>query len=284
LSYDQPQQSGDASMEPIERDLIVSLGTNCEIAYNLRAFYGINRTGLFDWLITPPSCLPSLIRSRFKLVDDDFRDALVRVDLTRTNDSVMHAPTGILLHHAFTRDESDRISPNWRSEIDAVAEKFRFLGDRMNLWISEARYPAMFINKNGWHAAASQKVVEISHADDIYIKIIAAFRDAYPASDPLFCLLSGHDPSTGCVRGRPDVRAVSVANLGDWHEGIEGHYGGCKTGWREALDSLHLQVSAGGSSAAPAQRSNLLAWMTSKRLQLRMPLWRWERRRSARLS
>lgn len=231
-----------ADLEPIECDLVVSLGTNCEVAYNLRAFYGIGRTGLFDWLITPLSCLPSLIQKHFALVDDDFGDALVRVDLTSTSDSVMHAPTGILLHHAFTRDKNNRIPRNWRAEIGAVADKFSFLGRRMDAWMAEARSPALFIKGSGWHEVLDDDLHERCHQPDTYTRIIDSFRVAYPASDPLFCLLNAAETPAAHASGRADVRLATVGNRGDWHEGFEGHFGGCKTAWSEVLASMSIQA------------------------------------------
>lgn len=233
----------------VESDLVVSLGTNCEIAFNLRHFYGIERTGLLDWVITPLSSLPDLIRSRFALVDDGFSDSLLRVERPG-NDSVLHAPTGILLHHAFTRDENDRISPDWRSEINDVANKFRFLGDRMNLWLSEAKSPALFINREGLHNFADQETVERSCDSDIYNRIISAIYDTYPRATPSFCLINGRESSIERVQHRPDVRVATCFDRGDWHEGIEGHYAGCKTGWREALEQLHVVLRSPDTTSA----------------------------------
>lgn len=229
-------------MEPIERDLIVSLGSNCATAYNLRHFYGIERTGLFDWMITPVSCLPNLIRKRFALVDGDFRDDLVRVELP-AKDSILHAPTGIILHHAFARDKRDRISWKWRFEARSVANKFKFLGERMNRWMSEASHPALFINGDGFHEALSPDAVKQIGDPDVYTRIIDEMRETYPGADPLFCIVNGHGEAVDRVRHRPDVRVVTVGNRGDWHEGFEGHFAGCETAWREALTPLRIRPS-----------------------------------------
>lgn len=224
-------------MEPIKRDLVVSLGTNCALTYNLRKLLGVERTGLLDWVITPLSCLPSLIRCRFALVDDDFGDALVRIEML-DKDSVVHAPTGIVLHHAFTRGRRGRLAKDWRSEIPEVAAKYRFLGERMDGWIKASERPAMFINGNGWHEAIAPEVSDRSGDPEMLLEVIRAVRDAYPHSDPLFCVTNGHPPSVERVRHIPGVRVATAENHGNWHEGHIGHYAGCETGWRNAFASI----------------------------------------------
>lgn len=218
-------------------DLIASLGTNCALAYNLRHFYGLSRTGLLDWTVTPLAGLPDLIRRRFELVDARFADSLAHVQVDGT-DSVMHLPTGILLQHAFRRDWRGRVSSRWRSEIGEVAAKFTFLGRRMSAWMREARSPALFLSGTGWHDALPDDITAATHQADIYDQIIEAFRETYPDSTPTFCLLNGHSASIDCVKARLDVRIIDVGNYGRWHEGKKGHYAGCKLAWREAFDAL----------------------------------------------
>lgn len=223
-------------------DLVASLGTNCALTYNLRHFYGLSRTGLLDWTITPLACLPGLIRRRFEFVDSWFAGSLVQVQVGAA-DSVMHVPTGILLQHAFRRNWRGRVSSRWRSEVGAVADKFAFLGSRMDAWMREAKAPALFLNGTGWHEALSDDLTEAAHRADIYDRIITAFRETYPGADPTFYLLNGHAASVDRVIGRPDVRIAKVGNYGRWHEGKKGHYAGCKLAWREALDALNVSAA-----------------------------------------
>ena len=220
-----------------EFDCIMSLGTNCEIAYSLRSYFGELRTGLLDWFITPLAALPNLIRSRFHLVDDRFTESLRHVQVNNT-DSIMHVPTGILLHHAFLRDEGNWIAPGWTDGIGKVAEKYRFLGKRMDEMLSASRRPVLFINRTGWYDPMDVAVLEETHRPEIYLTIINAFREAYPHADPTFCIVNGHAPAVGVVAGRSDVRVATVSNHGDWHEGVQDHYAGCKRGWHEALDTI----------------------------------------------
>lgn len=220
-----------------QHDCVFSLGTNCEIAYNLRAYFGDLSTGLLDWFITPLAALPALVRSGFQLVDERFAESLRHVDVDNT-DSVIHVPTGILLHHAFTRDENHRIAPHWRDEIQQVAEKYRFLGNRMDEMLRASRKPALFINRTGWYDPMDSVVLEETHQPVIYLRIIDAFRDAYPSADPLFCISNGDPAAVDRVKRRSDVRVASVNNYGEWHEGAVDHYAGCKRGWEELLNAF----------------------------------------------
>lgn len=229
-----------AGKGPFEADLIVSLGHNCEMAYNLRQFYSITETGLLDWTITPLTSLPAMIRRRFALVDSEFTSSLVRVEVGG-KESIMHIPTGIMLFHAFTRaDDGTKVIDNWRSESASVADKFRFLGERMDRRISASASPAIFINGCGHHETSTHRP-DITH---IHAEIIDAFRETYLAADPVFCLFRGWGPSTDYLNYRSDVRTAVVGNFGDWHDGEEGHWAGCRTAWREALSSMNVWLPA----------------------------------------
>lgn len=48
-------------------DLFISLGSNCEVSYNIRRFFGFEAAYPFDWWITPLSPVPKLIESDFAL-------------------------------------------------------------------------------------------------------------------------------------------------------------------------------------------------------------------------
>lgn len=224
-------------MQIHEHDCVFSLGTNCEISYNLRSYFGELKSGLLDWFITPLAAVPDLLRSGFSLVDADFARTLEHMQVDNT-DSVIHRPSGILLHHAFTRDEHHRIAARWSDEVEAVAQKYRFLGARMNETLANARRPLLFINRTGWYDPMDEVVLRKTHEPDIYLQIINAFRDRYPSADPVFCITNGHPEAVQRAVSRNDVRVASVANHGEWHEGAVDHYAGCKRGWKEALDSL----------------------------------------------
>lgn len=226
-------------------DLVISLGSNCALTYNLRLYYGVDSTGLFDWTITPLGALPNLIRRRFNFVDNSFASELQKINANGMDD-IVHDSSGILLHHEFPRDDNGTIVNQWREHISAVAAKFKFLGGRMNSWFAASHRPALFINGTGSYEGLDDQLAASTHSPDILKEIIGAFRTTYPQTDPTFCILNGHPPSLQTIETDDHVKVVaSVANHGDWHEGFVNHYAGCRRGWAEALDGLHIGYVAG---------------------------------------
>lgn len=218
-------------------DCILSLGTDCAITYNLRSYFGDLKTGLLDWIVTPLSALPDLLHRRFNFVDNQFECSLCHFSDGKA-DSIRHMPTGIRLYHDFTRDETGRVAAVWTSEVVRVAEKYAFLGARMDEWLQLARRPLLFINKTGCNDPEDGPIYHATHQPDIYLRIISAFHDTYPDSAPLFCITDGYPEALERVIHRADVRSSAIMNYGDWHEGIVGHYAGCKSGWTEAINAM----------------------------------------------
>lgn len=225
--------------EIVSCDVILSLGTNCEISYNLRAFYGAGPAGLLDWMITPLSALPGLIESGFCLVGPDFADELECVALGG-GDSIMHRPTGILLHHAFPRDADERVVANWRDSVPQVISKYGFLGARMHRLLEGAEKPGLFLNRSGLHDAMSAAVRSETESSIIYARIFDALSARYPHADIHPVIINGAEEAVARAAPVPNLRVCVTENLGHWHEGIEGHFAGCATGWNRALSSLGL--------------------------------------------
>ncbi len=227
-------------------DVALSLGTNCEMAFNLNAFYGPRKAGLLDWMITPLSALPGLITSGFRLVGPGFAEALERVELGGGSDSVMHVPSGILLHHAFPRD-AERVNPAWQDGISEVAKKYTYLGTRMEHTLRKARKPVLFLNRAGLHEGMTREMHEASLEPGIYQEILQAVRAINPRGH--LVILNGNPAGLERVRRKRGVHIAEVRNFGVWHEGIRNHFGGCREGWYAALDGLGIAVRR--SEAAP---------------------------------
>jgi len=220
-------------------DFMASLGTNCEMAYNLRQTYGLQQTGLLDWMITPLSAIPPLIGSHFDLIGNDFEKQVEHVELAGGADSIMHMKTGILLHHAFPRDCDDRIADDWKDKIPEVVSKYRFLGERMHLSILAAKRPIFFLNRAGLHDALPSHMVKVSTDSDIYCVIFEALIKAYPTSR--LVIMNGDKKAIEELGRRPRVLVADVADKGDWHEGVQGHFGGRREEWCNSLKKLKLQ-------------------------------------------
>lgn len=225
-------------MREIQSDLVLSFGTNCEITYNLRKFFGVESAGLFDWMITPISALPGLIERGFEFSTARFPEDCRHVRFRDGGDSVLHMPTGILLHHAFSRDADGKIVEFWRDEIPSVIEKHAFLGARMAEWLSRSKRAVIFVNKTGKH-----EFVDKSSDERSYQKIIAALERKFPTNDFIIVFTNPVPDAIGAVTDDNRVRSIDVQHLGKWHDGVVGHFAGCSEGWREALSSLKIRLT-----------------------------------------
>ena len=106
-------------------EFIASIGTNCEVAFNIRNTFAIEQAYPFDWWFTPVQAVAAILRDRFDLSVEESN-----LSHTTTPESVLNHKYGFLHHHDFPRGEGERVLPQWRDEIPTVAAKYRFLGDR----------------------------------------------------------------------------------------------------------------------------------------------------------
>lgn len=104
-------------------DKIVSLGSNCECAWNIHNHFGNDESYPFDWLIIPHSALVSVLNDRFK-----FFGAPENMEVVGGGKSVRCNRYNILHHHSFPRDGSDTISSHWINERENVYSKSQYLG------------------------------------------------------------------------------------------------------------------------------------------------------------
>jgi len=179
-------------------DLIISIGTNCEISFNIRNTFQIERAYPFDWWFTPIHSVADILRDRFRLQIDDSN-----LEHVRTPESVLNIKYGFLHHHDFPR-ESDLIRSDWRVHIPAVAEKYRALGERFFSDIEQARAAVLVLNGDGAHKAhISKKPSDAS----VYLEIAATARELFPATHITLAVLNGDK--------EPDVAALQAASLDD---------------------------------------------------------------------
>jgi hypothetical protein len=95
---------------------IVSLGPRCATTFNLRRHYNFASAYPFDWWITPPRGIVEVLEK----MDADWIYDPKNLCLTDLNSSVVHSPTGILLHHEFPRDELKHNMPVIDNFVDFI--------------------------------------------------------------------------------------------------------------------------------------------------------------------
>jgi len=108
-------------------DKIISLGCNCELTWNIRNHFGIERAYPLDWWITPFQALWKLLENRFH---DLFNISNLEVsqDLLTVRDTYYN----LLYHHDFKRTEDDKIIgdcldqqvPLLKQKYDMLIERF----------------------------------------------------------------------------------------------------------------------------------------------------------------
>lgn len=201
-------------------DKIISLGCNCELTWNIRSHFGIERAYPLDWWITPFQALRKLLESRFH---DLFNVSNLEVsqDLLTVRDTSYN----LLYHHDFKRTEDGRIIgdcldqqvPLLKQKYDMLIE--RFFRDPENKRVLFVR------NRDG----------NIPHLDrDTTPMDSTTFEQLYTLLEKLFptshiSLLVTNCPVFPRVRRtKGDIRWDETANYDDAQ-----FFAGSPRGWRE---------------------------------------------------
>ncbi|HQS08605.1 MAG TPA: DUF1796 family putative cysteine peptidase [Xanthobacteraceae bacterium] len=103
----------------------VSLGVNCEGAFQMRRVLGRDSASFFSWNVTPVASLETLIRGRFN-------DILKPENLSSSNDfsMILDASHGHKFHSPFSREEKFKEDPDFASKLDEHAQKSKYLIDK----------------------------------------------------------------------------------------------------------------------------------------------------------
>jgi hypothetical protein len=109
---------------------IVSLGKNCMVAYQIRRFFGVEKSYPLDWWITPFDGLIKFLE--FSDVNNLF-DA-DQIAISENGQTIMNPQYGICYHHDFKREGPDnRISKNFIDQVGEVKEKYHHVINNLNL-------------------------------------------------------------------------------------------------------------------------------------------------------
>ncbi|WP_408872753.1 hypothetical protein [Gluconobacter roseus] len=214
------------------------LGTNCTLAFNLKRVGVQKETGLLDNFITSYSSLLYLFERKFHFVDDNFGDYLELIPLGH-HDSVIHRPSGLILHHAFERNSDGYIKKNWRDDIENVKSKYLYLSNRMNQSIINKKDPVFIIHGEALNGEGSRSTLleyqfRISQSQEVISKIILQARKSYERY-LRFALLSVRENTLGCVEQISGVYIDNIIYHGDWYDKNPMHFGGCVRGWDEGI-------------------------------------------------
>lgn len=158
-------------------DNYVSLGHNCEGAFQFRRLLGRDVAYYFNWLVTPLDALVEVLRA-------DFAGAYARdrIEPTQDPNMIFDAAYGMKYHSAFRKELGRNLEGPRFAEIHAEsAAKYAMLADRFR---ELARSPnrVLYVVKTA-HEAARDKSVELRD-------VLAA---RYPAHDFQIAVLQTAD-------------------------------------------------------------------------------------------
>jgi tetratricopeptide (TPR) repeat protein len=170
----------------------ISLGQNCDVAFQLRMHGAENVPHFFDWLGTPESALS-------KVFDADF-DIFHAENLVYCSDDyyVKDGLTGIILFHQFPRMDS-RTTSDFMLFYSGFLKAFRFHARRFREYVTTL--PVVLVRRDISEAGANA--------------VEEAFFKRFPEADAHFLWLvhDNHEFSTACGHARHIPRTKST--LGD---------------------------------------------------------------------
>ncbi|MFC5355621.1 DUF1796 family putative cysteine peptidase [Azospirillum himalayense] len=209
---------------------IISLGTNCEITFNLRKCFGIDKSYPFDWLITPIESVSSILRNRFEI---DL--TCENLEIVGDGKSVINKKYRILHHHDFIRSNNGAISGSWQDEIESVRSKYIFLSSRFFDDISSTKRAIFVVNRDGGHDWLERpKGYALSSS---YAAIASEIRRTFPGLNFRLAVFNATDEGVRQVSAEDGAIWVSpsIIDYGDREGGEQAHFAGSLRGWEEAL-------------------------------------------------
>lgn len=220
-------------------DLVISLGTNCEVSFNIRNTFGTERAYPFDWWITPLQSVAAIVRDRFAL--DVAAHNLVHAG---TPASIMNRKYGLLHHHDFGHVSADARDESWMSLIPAVADKYRALGERFFADVASARDVLFVVNSDGHHAAYTPpRLLD----ETVYVEIIQTLRTLFPRTHSRLAIFNSvHEPFDAAYRAAEVDRDILVGpvvkDYGDRRE--KSLFAKSLRGWSEALRAVRSRLQS----------------------------------------
>jgi len=238
---------------------VISLGYRCEVAWQIRAMFGVEAAMPFDWLYTPLTSIPLMLEDCFQhMADPRWLEPFEEVRLERRFVTVINRRYHVLLPHEFPQTEERSIVPDWRDHIPEVASKWAYLSDRWRQTLA-AGGPIVFVRRGGELRLAHFQEGEVRRApldplgpgdtlSDAMLAIHRKYDDALQPTSPqdyLDLLRALHtfvpdcrfmvaDP--GCDLSDTDIMTANVGLPGpeDWPDPMN-YWKGPAAAWRRAL-------------------------------------------------
>jgi hypothetical protein len=213
-------------------DRIISLGCNCELALNIRDYFGVERAYPFDWWITPFQALWKLLEGRFHNLFN-INNLELSSDLLTVRDTYYN----LLYHHDFERTEDHKIIPDRiEQQLPAVKQKYdmlmqRFFNDLKNKKVLFIR------NRDGNIPHLDRDATPMD--ENTFVQLYDLLEKLFP--DSAISLLITNCPVF------PGIRRKNGCIV--WDE-VDHNYDdykffiGSRQGWREMFSRNNLSIAA----------------------------------------
>jgi hypothetical protein len=214
------------------RPLFISLGGRCEVAWQIHDFFGDMPAFPFDWIVTPLQSVAPLVAENFSdVADARYLEPSIYIHPFngRPLPTIINTKYDIFLHHEFGRDAAGQIVGSWRSTIDALQQKWRFLAGRWADTLRDTR-DVIFVRRRGCFDMPHERDLPTTQSD--FERTLGALRERAPG-----CRLVVADP--GC---RIDHEAIACCDVGDpgpadWPD-IGDYWKGATGSWRRVFSDL----------------------------------------------
>ena len=201
-------------------DKIISLGCNCELTWNIRNYFGIERAYPMDWWITPFQALCKLLENRFHDLFNR-KNLEVSEDLLTARDKYYN----LLYHHDFKKTQDDKIIGECMEEqIPLLKQKYRMLVERFFKDPENKR--VLFIrNRDGNIPHLAPDTTPMDR--DTFEQLYTLLEELFPSSQ-ISLLVTNCSVFPRITRRNGYIQCDKIVNYGD-----EQFFAGSTRGWTE---------------------------------------------------
>ena len=121
---------------------LISLGSVCEVAYQIKLHTDKDESDYFDWLITPIAAVVFALERNFEGMFD-----LNDLEIFANGEAVHNKKTGIMYLHTFPLSEDRLVLPNFRDLYPDASSKFLHFR-RKFLALKDRNDPVTFIRRD----------------------------------------------------------------------------------------------------------------------------------------
>ena len=152
---------------------LISLGSRCDVAFQLRMHSGENVAHFFDWLVVPPESLPKIFNRKFDVFAPEH---LERGAGAGTNPEITDVITGVSFFHQFPL-YAGKFLPEFLIDYPSFIAKFRHLAKRFEYYARS--HPVTFVRRT----VSPQEAEQIENA----------FFELFPGADAQFLYINNHE-------------------------------------------------------------------------------------------